>query len=193
MGNSVTSTIAINIVDDMPTVQCAVRSITPGQVDSNILLVVDVSSSMAASSGVPGLTRLELAKQAINALLDKYDEMGDIKVQIVTFGTGAQVQTPVWVTIGEAKNLIAGLSPGGSTYYDSAATKAQEAFATTGKLVGAQNISYFFSDGEPTNGHAMTAPREAAWESFLDSNGIKSYAIGMGSGCLLYTSPSPRD
>ena len=182
LGNSVTSTIAINIVDDMPTVQCAVRSITPGQVDSNILLVVDVSSSMAASSGVPGLTRLELAKQAINALLDKYDEMGDIKVQIVTFGTGAQVQTPVWVTIGEAKNLIAGLSPGGSTYYDSAATKAQEAFATTGKLVGAQNISYFFSDGEPTNGHAMTAPREAAWESFLDSNGIKSYAIGMGSG-----------
>ncbi|QXH58019.1 retention module-containing protein [Pseudomonas maumuensis] len=182
LGNSVTSTIAINIVDDMPTVQCAVRSITPGQVDSNILLVVDVSSSMAASSGVPGLTRLELAKQAINALLDKYDEMGDIKVQIVTFGTGAQVQTPVWVTIGEAKNLIAGLSPGGSTYYDSAATKAQEAFATTGKLVGAQNISYFFSDGEPTNGHAMTAPREAAWETFLDSNGIKSYAIGMGSG-----------
>ncbi|TFF41604.1 retention module-containing protein [Pseudomonas sp. RIT623] len=182
LGNNVTSTIAINIVDDVPTVQCAVRSITPGQVDSNILLVVDVSSSMAASSGVPGLTRLELAKQAINALLDKYDEMGDIKVQIVTFGTGAQVQTPVWVTIGEAKNLIAGLSPGGSTYYDSAATKAQEAFATTGKLVGAQNISYFFSDGEPTNGHAMTAPREAAWESFLDSNGIKSYAIGMGSG-----------
>ncbi|MGG7598216.1 retention module-containing protein [Pseudomonas sp. WC1] len=182
LGNSVTSTIAINIVDDVPTVQCAVRSITPGQVDSNILLVVDVSSSMAASSGVPGLTRLELAKQAINALLDKYDEMGDIKVQIVTFGTGAQVQTPVWVTISEAKNLIAGLSPGGSTYYDSAATKAQEAFATTGKLVGAQNISYFFSDGEPTNGHAMTAPREAAWESFLDSNGIKSYAIGMGSG-----------
>ncbi|MDH0300398.1 MULTISPECIES: retention module-containing protein [unclassified Pseudomonas] len=181
-GNSVTSTIAINIVDDVPKVECAVRSITPGQVDSNILLVVDVSSSMAAGSGVPGLTRLELAKQAINALLDKYDEMGDIKVQIVTFGTGAQVQTPVWVSISEAKNLIAGLSPGGSTYYDSAATKAQEAFATAGKLTGAQNISYFFSDGEPTNGHAMTAPREAAWETFLDNNGIKSYAIGMGTG-----------
>ncbi|WP_307942307.1 retention module-containing protein [Pseudomonas mosselii] len=182
LGNTVTSTIAINIVDDVPTVQCAVRSITPGQVDSNILLVVDVSSSMAASSGVPGLTRLELAKQAINALLDKYDEMGDIKVQIVTFGTGAEIKTPVWVSISEAKSLIAGLNPGGSTYYDSAATKAQEAFATTGKLVGAQNISYFFSDGEPTNGHAMTAPREAAWETFLDNNGIKSYAIGMGSG-----------
>ncbi|WP_460416290.1 retention module-containing protein [Pseudomonas sp. microsymbiont 2] len=182
LGNSVTSTIAINIVDDVPKVECAVRSITPGQVDSNILLVVDVSSSMAAGSGVPGLTRLELAKQAINALLDKYDEMGDIKVQIVTFGTGAEVKTPIWVSISEAKSLIAGLTPGGSTYYDSAATKAQEAFATTGKLVGAQNISYFFSDGEPTNGHAMTAPREAAWETFLDSNGIKSYAIGMGSG-----------
>lgn len=181
-GNSVTSTIAINIVDDVPKVESAVRTIIPGQVDSNILLVIDVSSSMASGSGVPGVSRLELAKQAINTLLDKYDEMGDIKVQIVTFGTGAEVKTPVWVSISEAKALIAGLSPGGSTYYDSAATKAQEAFATSGKLAGAQNISYFFSDGEPTNGHAMTAPREATWESFLDANGVKSYAIGMGSG-----------
>ncbi|QXI37165.1 retention module-containing protein [Pseudomonas xantholysinigenes] len=182
LGNSVTSTIAINIVDDVPNVASAVRSITPGQVDSNILLVIDVSGSMDSASGVPGLTRLDLAKQAINALLDKYDEMGDIKVQVVTFSTGATVQTPVWVTISEAKSLIAGLTANGSTYYDSAATKAQEAWSTSGKLVGAQNISYFFSDGEPTSGHSMTAVRETAWETFLDNNGIKSYAIGMGTG-----------
>ena len=182
LGNSVTSTIAINIVDDLPSVSSAVRSIIPGQVDSNILLVIDVSGSMDVASGVPGLSRLELAKQAINALLDKYDEMGDIKVQVVTFATGATLQTPVWVTIGEAKNLIAGLTANGSTYYDSAASKAQEAWVTSGKLVGAQNISYFFSDGEPTSGHSMTAVRETAWETFLDNNAIKSYAIGMGSG-----------
>ncbi|QXH34508.1 retention module-containing protein [Pseudomonas muyukensis] len=182
LGNSVTSTIAINIVDDLPSVSSAVRSIIPGQVDSNILLVIDVSGSMDVASGVPGLSRLELAKQAINALLDKYDEMGDIKVQVVTFATGATLQTPVWVTIGEAKSLIAGLTANGSTYYDSAASKAQEAWVTSGKLVGAQNISYFFSDGEPTSGHSMTAVRETAWETFLDNNAIKSYAIGMGSG-----------
>ncbi|MDF0732290.1 retention module-containing protein [Pseudomonas entomophila] len=182
LGNSVTSTIAINIVDDVPKAVCAERSITPGQVDSNILLVIDVSGSMNEASGVSGLTRLGLSKQAINALLDKYDDMGDIKVQIVTFATGAWVKTPVWVSIAEAKSIVAGLTADGSTYYDSAATKAQEAFNTSGKLDGAQNVAYFFSDGVPTNGHSMTAVREAAWETFLDNNGIKSYAIGLGNG-----------
>ncbi|WP_194787919.1 retention module-containing protein [Pseudomonas sp. UFMG81] len=182
LGNSVTSTIAINIVDDVPTAQSQVRSVTPGQVDSNLLLVIDVSSSMASGSGVPGLSRLDLAKQAINALLDKYDAMGDIKVQIVTFSTNATDKTPVWVSIDEAKSLIAGLSPGGLTHYDAASTTAQQAFATAGKIEGAQNIGYFFSDGEPSSGHGMSPALETSWETFLDSNGIKSYAIGLGNG-----------
>ncbi|MEN5238329.1 MULTISPECIES: retention module-containing protein [Pseudomonas] len=181
-GNSVTNTIAINIVDDVPKAECAVRSITPGQVDSNILLVIDVSGSMAWDSGVNGLSRLDLAKQAINTLLDKYDAMGDIKVQIVTFSSGATQQAQTWVSIGEAKNLIAGLHADGATYYDSAATKAQQAFATSGRIDGAQNVSYFFSDGEPSSGHGMTSTRESTWETFLDQNGVKSYAIGMGNG-----------
>ncbi|MFJ4346666.1 retention module-containing protein [Pseudomonas sp. NPDC089401] len=179
-GNSITNSIAITIVDDAPQAVCAERSITPGQVDSNILLVIDVSSSMASASGVPGLSRLELAKQAISALLDKYDDMGDIRVQIVTFGTGAQVQAAQWLTIDQAKAIVSGLHAGGVTHYDAATTAAQTAFAEDGKLGGAQNVSYFFSDGAPTNGHAISGARETSWESFLDSNGIKSYAIGMG-------------
>uniref|UniRef100_UPI001A9CF6BE Ig-like domain-containing protein n=1 Tax=Pseudomonas sp. 51_B TaxID=2813573 RepID=UPI001A9CF6BE len=180
LGHSITSNIAITIVDDVPKAVCAERSITPGQVDSNVLLVIDVSSSMAAASGVPGMTRLEAAKQAIAALLDKYDDMGDIKVQIVTFGSGAQVQAAEWVSIDVAKTIVNGLHAGGSTYYDSAASAAQTAFAQSGKLAGAQNVSYFFSDDEPTFGHAITGAREASWESFLDGNGIKSYAVGLG-------------
>ncbi|MDR2308546.1 MAG: type I secretion C-terminal target domain-containing protein, partial [Paucimonas sp.] len=181
-GNSVTSSIVINIVDDVPQTESAVRSITPSPVDSNLLLVIDVSGSMNDASGVQGLTRLALAKQAINSLLDRYDAMGEIKVQIVTFSSGATAQSPVWVSISEAKSIVAGLSAGGATYYDAAATKAQQVFASSGKLEGAQNVAYFFSDGAPSSGHGMTAGREATWESFLDSNGIKSYAIGLGAG-----------
>ncbi|MBJ9978282.1 type I secretion C-terminal target domain-containing protein [Pseudomonas sp. S75] len=182
LGNSVTSTLTVSIVDDVPKVVCAERTITPGQLDSNILLVIDVSGSMNFASGVGSLSRLDLAKQAIDALLQRYDEMGDIKVQLVTFATGAWVKTPVWVSIAEAKSLVAGLTADGSTYYDAAATKAQEAFASSGRIEGAQNISYFFSDGVPTNGHALTPVRESAWERFLGENGIKSYAIGLGTG-----------
>ncbi|MCE6984860.1 VWA domain-containing protein, partial [Pseudomonas frederiksbergensis] len=79
--------------------------VTPGQVDSNLLLVIDVSGSMGEASGVPGLTRMQLAKQAINALLDKYDEMGDVKVQLVTFSTGASQPSAVWVTVDQAKAI----------------------------------------------------------------------------------------
>nr|WP_103466445.1 type I secretion C-terminal target domain-containing protein [Pseudomonas putida] len=180
LGHSITSNIAITIVDDVPNAVCAERSITPGQVDSNILLVIDVSGSMDFASGIPGLTRLEAAKQAIAALLDKYDDMGDIKVQIVTFSGGAQIQSAEWVSIDAAKSIVNGLHAGGSTYYDSAATAAQTAFSQNGKLADAQNVSYFFSDGEPSSGHAITASGETTWETFLDNNGIKSYAIGLG-------------
>ncbi|MHA6196642.1 retention module-containing protein [Pseudomonas wadenswilerensis] len=182
LGNSTTSTIQINIVDDVPKAVGATRSVTPGQVDSNLLLVIDVSGSMNDASGVPGLTRLQLAKQAINALLDKYDDLGDVKVQIVTFSSGATGQSAVWVTVDQAKTIVNGLSAGGSTYYDSATTQAQSAYVTAGKITGAQNITYFFSDGEPTSGHAISGTRETTWTNFLDTNGIKSYAIGLGSG-----------
>ncbi len=182
LGNFTTSTLQINIVDDVPKAVGETRSVSPGQVDTNLLLVVDVSGSMNDDSGVPGLTRLQLSKQAINALLDKYDDLGDVKVQIVTFATGATDQTSTWVSVAQAKAIINGLTAGGSTYYDSATTTAQAAFATAGKITGAQNITYFLSDGEPTSGHAISGTRETTWTNFLDTNGIKSYAIGLGSG-----------
>ncbi|WP_425928557.1 retention module-containing protein [Pseudomonas sp. NyZ201] len=182
LGNFTTSTIQINIVDDVPKAVGATRSVTPGQVDSNLLLVIDVSGSMNDASGVPGLTRIQLAKQAIAQLLDKYDDLGDVKVQIVTFSSGASQPSSVWVSVADAKTIVNGLSAGGNTYYDSATTTAQAAFATAGKIVGAQNITYFFSDGEPTSGHAISGTRETTWTNFLDANGIKSYAIGLGSG-----------
>ncbi|WP_311985847.1 Ig-like domain-containing protein [Pseudomonas bharatica] len=182
LGNFTTGTIQINIVDDVPKAVGATRSVTPGQVDSNLLLVIDVSGSMNDASGVPGLTRIQLAKQAIAQLLDKYDDLGDVKVQIVTFSSGASQPSSVWVSVADAKTIVNGLSAGGNTYYDSATTTAQAAFATAGKIVGAQNITYFFSDGEPTSGHAISGTRETTWTNFLDANGIKSYAIGLGSG-----------
>ena len=182
LGNFTTSTLQINIVDDVPQAVGATRSSTPGQVDTNLLLVIDVSGSMNDASGVGSLTRLQLSKQAISALLDKYDDLGDVRVQIVTFSSGATAQSAVWVTVDQAKSIVAGLTAGGSTYYDSATATAQSSWVTSGKLVGAQNITYFLSDGEPTSGHAISGTRETTWTTFLDNNGIKSYAIGLGSG-----------
>ncbi|WP_414885346.1 beta strand repeat-containing protein, partial [Pseudomonas chlororaphis] len=182
VGNTTTSTIQISIVDDVPQAVASERAVTALEVDSNLLLVIDVSGSMADPSGVPGLSRLELAKQAISTLLDKYDDMGDVKVQIVTFSSSATDKTPIWVDVATAKSIIASLTAGGGTNYDAAVAAAKLAFVTSGQISGAQNVGYFFSDGKPTDGQEIGTADETAWKAFLDANGIKNYAIGLGSG-----------
>ncbi|WP_053178476.1 Ig-like domain-containing protein, partial [Pseudomonas kilonensis] len=182
LGNSTTGSLVVSIVDDVPTAIASERSVTAVEIDSNLLIVLDVSGSMADDSGVPGLSRLDLAKQAISALLDKYDDLGDVKVQLVTFSSSATDQTSVWVDVATAKSLLSSLSADGGTNYDAAVATAKTAFVTSGQLTGAQNIGYFFSDGKPTSGQETGAADEAAWKAFLDANGIKNYAIGLGSG-----------
>ncbi|WP_143515800.1 S-layer family protein, partial [Pseudomonas sp. R37(2017)] len=181
-GNSSTSTIVVNIVDDVPKAVASDRSVAAVEIDSNLLIVLDVSGSMADPSGVTGLSRLELAKQAISALLDKYDDLGDVKVQLVTFSSSASDRTSVWVDVATAKTLLTGLTANGGTNYDAAVATMQTAFNTSGKLTGAQNIGYFFSDGKPTSGQEIGTADETALKAFLDANNIKNYAIGLGSG-----------
>ncbi|WP_348529662.1 beta strand repeat-containing protein [Pseudomonas fluorescens] len=182
LGNSTTGSLVVSIVDDVPKAVASERSVTAVEIDSNLLIVLDVSGSMADDSGVPGLSRLDLAKQAIGALLDKYDDLGDVKVQLVTFSSSATDQTSVWVDVTTAKSLLSSLSADGGTNYDAAVAAAKTAFVTSGQLTGAQNIGYFFSDGKPTSGQETGTADEAAWKAFLDANGIKNYAIGLGSG-----------
>jgi len=201
LGNSVTAHIVVSIVDDVPQAACIDRSVTSSQVDSNVLLVVDVSGSMNDASG-NGQSRLDLAKQAMITLLDKYDEMGNVKVQIVTFSDDSHTPSNVWVDVATAKSIINGLHADGGTNYDYALSEAQHAFDTAGKLAGGQNVSYFFSDGNPTlsdthptSGHGqdgsqtnpelgdgISGTEEAAWISFLNSHDVKSIAIGIGDG-----------
>ncbi|WP_095058963.1 retention module-containing protein [Pseudomonas sp. Irchel s3f7] len=182
LGNSTTSTIVISVVDDIPKAVASERSVSAMEIDSNLLIVLDVSGSMGDASGVPGLTRLALAKNAISALLDKYDALGDVKVHLVTFSSGANDSSGVWVDIATAKSLLASLTSGGTTNYDAAVAMLKTAFVTTGKLTGAQNIGYFFSDGKPTDGQEIGTADEASLKAFFEANDIKNYAIGLGSG-----------
>ncbi|WP_335943647.1 retention module-containing protein [Pseudomonas sp. G166] len=181
LGNSITGNLVVSIVDDVPKAVASERSVTAVEIDTNLLIVLDVSGSMKDASGVPGLSRMDLAKQAISALLDKYDDMGDVKVQLVTFSGSATDQSTLWVDVATAKTLISALNAHGDTNYDAAVAMAKTAFENPGQLTGAQNVGYFFSDGKPTLGEIGSAD-EAAWKAFLDANGIKNYAIGLGSG-----------
>ena len=120
-------------------------------------------------------------------MLEQYDNPGDVKVQIARFASNAFVDNPVWMTVDAAKVYVNGLTANGGTDYDAAIAAAQLAFATPGKIAGAQNVAYFLSDGVPTEGGGISPSEEAGWTNFLNANDINSFAFGMGSGTTLST------
>ena len=175
------TTLSVTIEDDSPKAEPVEVSVVPTDSKTNVMLILDLSGSMDTSSGLTGLTRLDVAKAAINEVLDQYDNRGDVMVRIVTFSdTGAAVGS-TWQSVANAKAAIAGLSAGGSTNYDAALPAAMGAFTDGTKLTGpgTQNVSYFLSDGDPTAGHGVNQTEQQNWKSFLKTNNIVSFALGI--------------
>jgi hypothetical protein len=192
-GDTATGTVNLAVKDDVPTATPASNSGQAVSPDTNLLITLDLSGSMGDSSGVGGLTKLQLAEQAILNLMQQYDTLGHVKVELVTFSDTARDASGGWVDLSDpaAKanliNIILGLSAGGGTNYDAALTFDRTDYATAGKLTGSnvQNVAYFLSDGQPSSGDGITGDlntgRQGAWTSFLNTNDIDSFALGMGT------------
>ena len=203
LGNTVNGTVTINVNDDTPKATPASNSGQSAFPDTNLLITLDLSGSMDEASGTGGLTKLELAKQAILNLIQQYDLLGHVKVELVTFSSGATNASGGWIDLNDpaAKaalvDTILNLSAGGNTNYDAALLTDMSAFATSGKLdtPGVQNVAYFLSDGDPTANQdwpqvsgtltqdGIQQGEENFWiNNFLKTNHIDSFALGMGSG-----------
>ncbi|MEH8119910.1 VWA domain-containing protein [Aeromonas allosaccharophila] len=184
-----TGTLTIQVEDDKPVVTDGSAVLKIAAQPTNLMLVLDVSTSMGERPyGGNGLTRFEMAQQALIKLLDRYQELGDVRVQLVTFSDSASIKTVTWVDAAIAKQVINGLDYRGNTNYDDALEKAKAAFIQTGAIAGAKNVAYFLSDGEPNKpdyNHGINESERDDWESFLDSNKITAYAVGMGSGATI--------
>ena len=199
------STLTVNIEDSVPILNAPHQAIVLQPQSTNVELVLDLSGSMATDDAVVNgvtMTRLAAAVQAINTLLDSYAGMGNVAVRLVTFSDSATAHGNTWESVANAKAYLATLTATGGTNYDAALAIAETAFANTGKIDGAQNVSYFLTDGLPTFGSGTTsgltgttngtgydqsgtdtgiqASEQANWQSFLIQNTISSYAFGMG-------------
>ncbi|RRV07961.1 retention module-containing protein [Pseudomonas sp. v388] len=208
-GDSDSAQLEIVIVDDVPLAGDIDTGVPSVPANTNLLLIIDNSESMKLPSGVDGLSRLDLAKQALNRLLSQYEAMGDVRVQIVTFNVQAAIMTPVWVDVATARSIIDALGAGNGTDYDAALAAARQAFEQDGRLTDGQNLAYFLSDGNPTlspehsdpnpqpdpaQGDGIDPAEEAVWKAFLDSHGIKSIAVGLGGDVdSLYLNPIAYD
>ena len=190
------TTLSVTIEDDSPQASLVTTSVNPTGVQTNVMLILDLSGSMADASGLTGLSRLDVEKAAVNELLEQYNNRGDVMVRLVTFSDNGSANGSVWMTVDAAKAALAGLTAGGGTNYDAGLLTAMSAFTSAGALSGpgTQNVSYFMSDGSPTEGTdwpqiagtqttaGIQANEQAFWENFLTTNKIVSFAIGVGSG-----------
>ena len=198
---SSTASINFNIVDDVPIAHDISRT---GQTDvggnTNLLLVLDISGSMAGVG-------IEAMKNSTLALLDQYDALGTVNVRIVEFGTDAYADTGMtgstphtgngWMSVADARAVIYALAATDNTNFDAALLKTMDAFGTSGKIEGAQNVGYFVSDGNPNvstiwptvsgnvNSSGIQSAEEVAWRAFLNTNDIRMFALGLGSNVTL--------
>ncbi|MBY0444453.1 MAG: VWA domain-containing protein, partial [Burkholderiales bacterium] len=182
---SSTGILTVKVEDDAPVGQSKTADVQIPNVDSNLILTIDVSGSMGNASGIPSKTRLQVAKEAITKLIHDYDVLGDVKVMLVTFSSSAATQQSsgqTWMSVGEAKAILAGLNANGGTNYDAAVGQVMTRYADAGKIVGAQKIGYFFSDGEPNPGLGLDVNETLTWTNFLNAQDINSLALGLGTG-----------
>ncbi|MCJ8300876.1 MAG: VWA domain-containing protein, partial [Pseudomonadales bacterium] len=205
--NSATAgSFTVTVEDDMPVGADTTQTIDTPAVNTNLMISLDVSGSMRDASGVDGLSRLELAQKSLETLINKYDDLGSVKVRIVTFGTTAGTLGGGWLEADKAIELLNALDnsdANGWTNYDGALNVMQSAFETDGALPNGQNVSYFLSDGVPTasdgndnvlgntsvdpgsadknQDHGIQSAEEGLWRVFLDLNDINSISLGMGS------------
>uniref|UniRef100_UPI002593888F VWA domain-containing protein n=1 Tax=uncultured Psychrobacter sp. TaxID=259303 RepID=UPI002593888F len=191
--------LVVTVEDDSPVVDSGDISIFIEPAAFNLSVILDISGSMQALADYTNSyteTRLDVAKNAINKLIDSYSGMGDVMVQITLFDGEASTQD-VWMTAADAKTFISTIeSNGGSTNYDAALDIAIQGFDKPGKLEGAENYSYFLTDGEPAYGQGgvnslspgysgdedtgIQPGEEKIWTDFLIANNIKSYAFAIG-------------
>ncbi|GAB6110854.1 DUF5801 repeats-in-toxin domain-containing protein [Desulfomicrobium salsuginis] len=164
----------------------------------NISLIVDSSGSMTAMSGTDGLSRMDLAKEALKHLVEQLaGHDGTVNLQLVDFDSGLTVNLH-WadITLSDLTNIDAAIDNMmalGGTNYEAAFNASAEWFNSLSN--GFENRAYFLTDGDPTyylddNG-AIRGPGNTTdydvMSNSLDafvalSNVSPVFGIGIGSG-----------
>ena len=189
--NNQTSSAQLNvsIVDDAPIGTNVVQNLQDSSANAqttNLVIVLDRSGSMAWDlegdrAGDPNFNanqvRMDIAKEALQAMFDSYDNLGNVNIKFVDFSDN--VNESAWfVDDKEAANsYLEAVTPGGGTYYDDALNATMNGFTPP---PADKTLTYFISDGEPNGGHEVDATLQSDWENFLTTNSIDiSFGIGI--------------
>lgn len=189
-GDTADGTLAINVDDDTPVAQDDVAYVSTGQTENiNMVFVLDFSGSIDNDELDQMLDAVRTAGQELfnNAA-------GAVQIQIVAFSHDS-IGYPVSSDITTFTDLVNSLNPlelGGSRPLDSTTdfTDAiQQTMVSYVPQPGWNNQVVFISDGNPneqtgTGGHSLADATAAAWNTFVDTNGITVTTIGVGNGII---------
>ncbi|MCW5616416.1 MAG: cadherin-like domain-containing protein, partial [Rhodocyclaceae bacterium] len=194
--NLTSAALRVNVVDDAPLSNDRAVNVTETAVpDYNLVLVLDVSGSMTAASAggevreinddgsVTISTRLDLAKQAMIELVEAYFNQGqNVTVKLIEFSSSATILNGN-VAFSDKDAVIAAInsmSGSGGTNYEAALNSTQAALGSVDPSV--ENLVYFISDGVPSVGNITDPVGASGYDTFLASNNVKSYGVGIGTG-----------
>lgn len=190
------STLTVTIVDDAPIGSDIeqVLSTTGGVETYNLVLTLDVSTSMnSIAPGTGGKTYFQVAKEALQALVSRFDEIGNVNVKLVYFGNGAyQSDWFVDDVAGAIAQIGSMTATHSATQYTTALNQVVQGWGT-GVPDAGQTLFYFLTDGTPTGNSALTNSstpiNTSQWEAFVDSQSSPdapsaSFAIGIANASL---------
>jgi Ca-activated chloride channel family protein len=158
---------------------------------ASVVLTIDLSGSMAAQDVAP--SRVAAAKEAANAFLDRVPK--DVRVGLVTFSTGVDVQVAPTTDHGSVRAAVQQLSPGGGTALGDAIARSAEvakasvqnsdAQATPTNADGSTKPSavvLLLSDGKNSTG--LLQPDEAAKQAAAAGVPVNTVALGTAGGVV---------
>jgi VCBS repeat-containing protein len=188
--------LRVTVVDDKPVAYDKVMEVSENPLPSyNLVLVLDVSGSMTSTTAGGAVrqinpdgsttitTRLDMAKAAMVQLVEEYfNQAQNVSIKLITFSNSATILNggAAYTTKQDAIDGINSMTGSGGTNYEAALDAVQTAFGTVDPAV--QNAVYFLSDGEPSVGNITDPVGVTGYDTFVASNNIDSYGVGVGTG-----------
>jgi hypothetical protein len=205
-GTTGTGSLGMTIDDDMPVSTGAedmvISNVGGGGSTTNLIITLDVSGSMG--DHVTGdVSKLDIAKEGLEEMIEKYQANGDVMVQLTTFAGTATNHG--WMSADDAIAYIRTLDADGSTNYEDALkhTYLENDGDPITIPTADQTVAYFISDGAPTaeiedggSGHDiegddgeagwLDSSYVTAWTTFVDDNVDNLNVIGVGNDLSMY-------
>uniref|UniRef100_UPI00356A7B42 Ig-like domain-containing protein n=1 Tax=Litorivivens sp. TaxID=2020868 RepID=UPI00356A7B42 len=183
-----TESLKITVVDDAPFANPINAEVSESAEQIfNVVVTMDTSGSMnwsltnnsAPPAGEP--SRLDVSKDALKALAAEFfNQSSQVSITLIKFASSPTL-VGTYSTFSGIAGAVDGLTAVGSTDYVDALDQLQSELASDlaaqNPADNVQNISYFISDGV-----SSSSPIGGGFDTFVNSNGISSYAVGVGPG-----------